>query len=111
MGKVNLYVKTCLINEINEYNIKGILQNNIIKYHDNDAKMIINMKNNTLERIKKEERYLFDFNNNICIVNSEDLNLSFPIKVLDISNNNIFYVKYYIGNNLYEYKIKVLEEI
>lgn len=55
MGKVNLYVKTCLINEINEYNIKGILQNNIIKYHDNDAKMIINMKNNTLERIKKKK--------------------------------------------------------
>ena len=37
MGKVNLYIKSCLISEKNEYNIKGILQDEIIKYQDKDG--------------------------------------------------------------------------
>ena len=39
MGKVNLNVKYCLINKEDEYNIKGIYQNNIIKFLDKDNKM------------------------------------------------------------------------
>ena len=113
MGKVNLYIKSCLINEEMEYNIKGILQDNKIKYQDKDAKMIIDMNNNILERIKKEERYLFDFNNNICITKTSKFEVSIPIKVLECNNknNNMFFVKYQIENNLYEYKINILEEI
>ena len=112
MGKVNLYIKSCLINEEMEYNIKGILQDNKIKYQDKDAKMIIDMNNNILERIKKEERYLFDFNNNICITKTSKFEVSIPIKVLKCNNkNNMFFVKYQIENNLYEYKINILEEI
>ena len=38
MGKVNLNVKYCLINEEDEYNIKGIYQNNIIKFLDKEEK-------------------------------------------------------------------------
>ena len=112
MGKVNLYIKSCLINEKMEYNIKGILQDKIIKYYDKDSKMIIDLNNKSLERIKKGEKYLFDFNNNICITKTNEFELSFPIKVIDLNiDNNMFYVKYQIDNNLYEYKIKVLEEI
>ena len=112
MGKVNLYIKSCLINKKMEYNIKGILQSNIIKYQDKDSKMIINLNNKTLERIKKEDKYLFDFNKNICYITTNEFKTSFPIKVIDLNiENNIFYVKYQIDNNLYEYKIKVLEEI
>ena len=112
MGKVNLYIKSCLINKNFEYNIKGILQDKIIKYYDNDVKMIINLNNKTLERIKNEEKYLFDFNNKLCIIKTKEFELSFPIKVIDLNvDNNLFYVKYQIDNNLYEYNIKVLEEI
>ena len=55
MGKVNLYIKYCLRNEKIEYNIKGILQDKILKYKDNDSKMIFNLKNKTLNRIKDDE--------------------------------------------------------
>ena len=51
MGKVNLLVKYCLINEKNEYNIKGIFLNDEIKFLDRTNKMILNIKKNTLKRI------------------------------------------------------------
>ena len=112
MGKVNLCIKYCLINKNLEYNIKGILCGEKIKYQDDDAKMIVDKNNNTLERIKESESYMFDFKNNICIMTTKEMKFSFPIKVLEYKiEKNIFHVKYQIDNNIYEYKINILEEL
>ena len=97
MGKVNLYIKYCLRNEKNEYNIKGILQDNKLKYKDDDSIMIFDLKNKKLNRIKDNQEYLFDFVNSNCYINYNNTNILLPINVIknEIDNNNIV-VKYQI---------------
>jgi len=99
MGKVNLLVKYCLINEKNEYNIKGILVNDVIKYLDRENMMFLYLKENKLKRETKESEIVFDFNEGICCIkNKQDNNLiNFKIIVQELKNdNNNFYVKYKI---------------
>ena len=111
MGKVNLLVKYCLINQKNEYNIKGILINKEIKFFDNDCLMILNKEKNTLKRIIKEEEILFDFYNKKCYVFSKENNIKidFPIKVIEFKNTDKdFYVKYKIDENLFELMIEII---
>ena len=111
MGKVNLLVKYCLINKENEYNIKGILINKELKFLDNNNIMILNLGNNTLKRITKDSKILFDFNKNECIILDDKNNtISFNINVLEfIKNDNYFYVKYCIvQEEVFEIMIKIL---
>ena len=99
MGKVNLLVKYCLINEKSEYNIKGILVNDVIKYLDGENMMFLYLKENKLKRETKDSEILFDFNKGTCnIRNKQDNNLiDFKIIVQELKNdNNNFYVKYKI---------------
>jgi len=99
MGKVNLLVKYCLINKKNEYNIKGILTKDELKFLDDENMMIINFKNNTLKRITEESEILFDFSMKTCHLLDKNSNnkVSFKIDLLEFSkNNNYFYVKYSI---------------
>ena len=110
MGKINLLVKYCLINEENEYNIKGILINNKIKFLDNDEKMILDKKLNTLKRITKESEILFNFKDKSCLICDKTNNkISFQIEVLVLENNDdYFYVKYKIIDDLFEIMIKII---
>ena len=109
MGKINLLVKYCLINQKKEYNIKGIYQNNIIKFKDDNVINIIDLKNNIMERIYDNQTIRFDFNNNICYIEADNIVLDLEIKVLEIKSlNDYFYVKYNIDNDYYEIEIKII---
>ncbi|MBR3660338.1 MAG: hypothetical protein IKN63_00345 [Bacilli bacterium] len=66
--KVNLLVKTCLRNEKKEYNIKGIYNNDKLKYKDEDALMIIDFKNKRIERENNNYKIIFDFINKISYI-------------------------------------------
>jgi len=109
MSKINLLVKYCLINEKKEYNIKGIYLNDKIKFNDIDCIMIIDLKNNVMERIYKNQVIKFNFNKKKCFIETDNLVLDIKIKLLDlVSLNNYFYVKYKIDNDSYEFEIKVI---
>ena len=68
MGKVNLNVKYCLINKEDEYNIKGIYQNNIIKFLDKNNIMIIDKTNNVLTRITNNEKIEEEYEKKMLII-------------------------------------------
>lgn len=111
MGKVNLLVKYCLIKEKNEYNIKGILLNNKIKFLDNNKMMILDKSLNTLKRITENEEILFDYNNSSCIILDKKSNnrINFKIEVKKIENRkDYFYVNYKIEEDLFEIEIRII---
>lgn len=113
MGKVNLLIKYCLINQINEYNIKGIFINNQIKFLENNNKMNLDLNKNILIRETKNEKITFDFNNKICYIydKSSNLKINFCIEVIDLKIlNNSFYVKYKIDKDEFEIKINIMED-
>lgn len=99
MGKVNLSVKYCLINEKAEYNIKGIKDKNKIKYFDNQNIMIIDFSNHTLKRITNSEEITFDFIHKNCEIIDQKTNqkLNFKINIIEYKNQYpYFFVKYNI---------------
>ena len=105
MAKINLLVKYSLRNLKNEYNIRGIYKDNVIKYKDNDSIIVINLNNNILEKYKNGENILFDFNDNKCYIDDCYININ-VIKL--INKNKLFYVKYKIDKNLFEISIKMI---
>ena len=111
MGKVNLNVKYCLINKEDEYNIKGIYQNNIIKFLDKDNKMIIDKTNNILTRITNNEKIEFDFLKKTCLITDlkDNIKVNLEINVLELINkDNYFLVNYEIENNKFKLIIKII---
>lgn len=111
MGKVNLNVKYCLINKEDEYNIKGIYQNNIIKFLDKDNKMIIDKTNSILTRITNNEKIEFNFLKNTCLITDlkEKIKVNLEINVLELINeDNYFLVNYEIENNKFKLIIKII---
>ena len=111
MGKVNLLVKYCLINEKIEYNIKGILQNQKLKFYDLKSTMVLDLKLNTLERKLDDSVILFDFLQKECIIldKSNNQQIKFFIEVLELKNEKSeFFVKYKFDNNYFEILIKII---
>lgn len=111
MGKVNLNVKYCLINKEDEYNIKGIYQNNIIKFLDKNNIMIIDKTNSILTRITNNEKIEFNFLKNTCLITDlkEKIKVNLEINVLELINeDNYFLVNYEIENNKFKLIIKII---
>lgn len=111
MGKVNLNVKYCLINKEDEYNIKGIYQNNIIKFLDKNNRMIIDKTNSILTRITNNEKIEFNFLKNTCLITDlkEKIKVNLEINVLELINeDNYFLVNYEIENNKFKLIIKII---
>ena len=112
MGKVNLWIKSCLRNKKLEYNIKGIIQEGKIKFKEMDALMIIDLKEKILERKKERMNFLFDFQKQLCIIKDETMEYYLELKVLECNiSKDTFFVKYQIEKDNYELEIKFLEEI
>ena len=111
MGKVNLNINYCLINEEDEYNIKGIYQNNIIKFFDKDNKMIIDKTNSILTRITNNEKIEFNFLKKTCLITDlkDNIKVNLEINVLELINeDNYFLVNYEIENNKFKLIIKII---
>lgn len=115
MKKINLCIKHSLINANSEYNIKGILNFNKIMYFDNDIKMIIDLENKIMYRIKDKEEIILNFNDLKCTIYDKmnNINLEMEIDVLKIEvDNERFYVKYRLNENeICVYEIKIINEI
>lgn len=112
MGKINLNVKYCLENKDYEYNIKGIYQDNIIKYFI-DTKMLLDKEKSILTRITLNEEIVFDFLNSNCLITDLKTKkiISFKIKVLNLINkDNYFLVLYEIENNKFKIEINIKGE-
>ena len=110
MGKVNLLVKYCLKNSENEYNIKGIFQNNQIKFLENKNNMILDLAEFSLKRITLNEEILFNFKEKTCLIKDKNSKqeICFEISVIElIKKSNYFYVKYKI-EDIFEILIKII---
>ena len=109
MSKINLFIKYCLINEKKEYNIKGIYQNNKIIFKDFDTLMIVNLDSNVLERKKDDSNIIFDFNKKMCFINNNNIQIDLKLNIIEFKKNNtLFYVKYKIENDEFEFKLEIL---
>lgn len=111
MGKVNLLVKYCLINKEFEYNIKGILINNKIKFLDKENKMILDFSSLKLERITNDLDIVFDFKNSLCFIFDKisQLKTSFKIDLIKLINEkNYFYVNYKIDQEKFQIMIRII---
>ena len=111
MGKVDLLVKCCLKKIKSEYNIKGILVSEKIKFMLDDTKMIIDLKNNTLKRTNEELELFFEFNLLKCLVLDKINNIKFNLEINLIKlekTKDYFYVKYKIENDEFEIMIKII---
>lgn len=107
MGKVNLFIKYCLINHKMEYNIYGILIDNKLKFKNLDSTMILNLELNILEKISKDRKIIFDFKKKICIIIEKEQKFSLALNVLKLVNKgNFFYVMYKI-EDIYEIEINI----
>ena len=109
MSKVNLLIKSCLINEKKEYNIKGIYQGSKIKYKELNNIIIIDLKLNTLNKVENNKNILLDFKKEICFITIDNLSTNFKIEVLkSFIDKKSFYVKYKINDNYYEYNLNII---
>jgi len=111
MSKIN--IETILKqNKKTEINIKttGILQEDKIKYKENNIINILDIKNETLKRKNKDYEIIIDFKNETIInnyINHElKLKLKIKVKTKKIEQNKIN-IEYIIidTNDIFEYEI------
>ena len=109
MSKIN--IETILKqNRKTEINIKttGILQEDKIKYKENNMINILDIKNETLKRKNKDYEIMIDFKNETIInnYNNHELKLKIKVKTKKIEQNKIN-LEYIIidTNDIFEYEI------
>ena len=109
MSKIN--IETILKqNKKKEINIKitGILQDDKIKYKENNIINILDIKNETLKRKNKDYEIIIDFKNETIInnYNNHKIKLKIKEKIKKIEQNKIN-IEYIIidTNDIFEYEI------
>lgn len=118
--KIKSELKNLTTNEITNHNSNCIVNQNKIKYQDNDTSYEIRIKNNEIIVIRDNSKFthamLFQkdkTHKSNYLLKESGLNLELNIKTreLDIKEDKI-YIKYEIleSNNIFEYKIE-LEDI
>ena len=113
MSKIKIRVTIINKEEDNSYETTGILNNNELKYvEDNNTKVTLNYNDNRLIRKNESLRmdYLFDINKTtpgtIKIEEfGEDLNISINTNKLEKENNNIL-IEYTIEGDKFLYRIE-----
>ena len=112
MSKVNikskLFNKTT--NELYNISIKGLKNNNILKFYDNDILNIVDIDNNYIERKNKEYTIKIDFNikKGIYILNNFKFDFDIKINYLKKECNyiEIDYIIYIDDKLEYNYRIE-----
>ena len=118
--KIKSELKNLTTNEITNHNSNCIVNQNKIKYQDNDTLYEIRIKNNEIIVIRDNSKFTHAMqfqkdktHKSNYLLKEPDLNLELNIKTkeLDIKEDKI-YIKYEIleSNNIFEYKIE-LEDI
>lgn len=112
MDKIDINVYTNIDNKPETNSLKALKNNNTITYFDlNNNKMIIDLKNEILERENIDYHFIFKFKENKIIIKLKKDKLEFikEIETLNLSiTRNSFNVKYRLNdeNIINEYIVK-----
>lgn len=102
-----------IININNDINIyKATMDNNIIKYEDNDSKVIMDINKDRLIRTSKEKYMVLDFKQELVNITMKDINydISLKIEVKSIEKEDNYYkVLYVLENDEFNFELKVKE--
>lgn len=102
-----------IININNDINIyKATMDNNIIKYEDNDSKVIMDINKDRLIRTSKEKYMVLDFKQELVHITMKDINydISLRIEVKSIKKEDNYYkVLYVLENDEFNFELKVKE--
>jgi len=108
MSKVNLKVKLITNEENLNFNISGIINNNVIIYKDDNICTKLDLNNNILVRYNDEYEIILDFNKRKYEYNLKEYNKkidgNLKVKGL-IKNSDYFNVSYNIESNSINYEI------
>jgi len=89
----------------------AILENNKLKYKENDTTVIFDYLDKTLRRFNDQLDMVHDFNNkqsNVHILSlGRDIKETINIDSYQVNNNNNIYIKYKLNDIQIEYKIEV----
>ena len=102
-----------IININNNINIyKATIDNNIIKYKDNDSKVTMDINKDRLIRTSKEKYMVLDFKQELVHITMKDINydISLKIEVKSIEKEDNYYkVLYVLENDEFNFELKVKE--
>ena len=102
-----------IININNNINIyKATIDNNIIKYKDNDSKVTMDINKDRLIRTSKEKYMVLDFKQELVHITIKDINydISLKIEVKSIEKEDNYYkVLYVLENDEFNFELKVKE--
>lgn len=102
-----------IININNNINIyKATIDNNIIKYEDNDSKVTMDINKDRLIRTSKEKYMVLDFKQELVYITMKDINydISLKIEVKSIEKEDNYYkVLYVLENDEFNFELKVKE--
>ena len=102
-----------IININNNINIyKATIDNNIIKYEDNDSKVTMDINKDRLIRTSKEKYMVLDFKQELVHITMKDINydISLKIEVKSIEKEDNYYkVLYVLENDEFNFELKVKE--
>lgn len=107
-------IKTKIINQdySEENTHQAILNNNKIKYKENNTKVIYDYQNKILTRENNNYKMIFNFSStklNIYLKEEKKyLELTLKVKSYNLNNNNLE-IEYILDNNKYLYSIEVIE--
>ena len=99
-----------LNNKENPYFYEGIatIENEVIRYKDEDSNVLVDMVRNLLIKKDKEKLIKIDFNNNTMKIKLGNIEINSSIKVINIKKEkNLFESTYKIDNN--EIKLSTYE--
>ena len=113
MAKIKINVYTNMNGIVVEKNIDAIMINDVIKYIEGNNKILIDIKNNILEKENNDVSIKIDFVNDKIFIFIKELKREFikNMEVISLENKkNYFYVKYKLidENIINEYKVKFL---
>ncbi len=102
-----------IININNNINIyKATIDNNIIKYEDNDSKVTMDINKDRLIRTSKEKYMVLDFKQELVHITIKDINydISLKIEVKSIEKEDNYYkVLYVLENDEFNFELKIKE--
>lgn len=102
-----------IININNNINIyKATIDNNIIKYEDNDSKVTMDINKDRLIRTSKEKYMVLDFKQELVYITMKDINYDITLKIEVKSKekeDNYYKVLYVLENDEFNFELKVKE--
>lgn len=108
MKEINIIFE--IKNKENPYLYKGIatIENNIIRYKDDNSKVLFDITRNILIKKDEEKKIRIDFNNELMKIKTNSFEFDYDIEVLEIKKEkNLNKIIYKIDKEKIEMNIKI----